>query len=63
MDVRRPAKHGSLTLRQQASPEAPRVDPQLLPVEVPDLKHSIMGQELVCIVPPPLLATKPANFL
>ena len=51
MDVPNPAKHGTLILRQLTIPKTPRMHPQLLPVEVPDLQHAKLRQEGVSMVP------------
>ena len=50
MDIPNPTKHGGLVLRELPIPEAPSVDPELLPVEVIYLQHAILGKEWVGMV-------------
>ena len=51
VDVPNSPQHGRLVGRKPTIPEAPRMDPKLLPIEVTQLKHAMLGQERVCMVP------------
>ena len=53
MDISHPAKHCSLVFRELSIPETPRMDPQLLPIKVPNLQHGKLGKEGVGMVPTP----------
>ena len=48
MHILYPAKHGPLVLRQLPIPEPPRVNPQLLPVEVLCFRTSISAKPFRC---------------
>ena len=50
MDITRPAQHGCLVLGQPSIPKTSRMDTQLLPVQVPHLEHSMLGEEWVRMI-------------
>ena len=54
MDIPSPAQHGRLILRQSPIPKTPRMDPELLPVKIPHLKHAMLGKERISMIPPRL---------
>ena len=63
MNTPNPAQHGRLILRQLAIPEAPGMDPQLLPVEIPNLEHAQLSQQRISMTPTPTASHKPRNAL
>ena len=44
-------------------PEAPRMDPQLLPIEVPYLQHAVLSQNRVSMAPAPHTSNQADNAL
>ena len=63
MDIPHPAQHCSLVCREPSIPEAPRMDPQLLLIEIPHLQHGKLGKEGVGMVPTPLSSNQPCKPL
>ena len=49
-----PAKHSRLALWKSPIPETPCMDPQLLPVQVIHLEHTMLSKEGVQMAPTPL---------
>ena len=60
MDPINPPQHSCLVLWKTPIPELPGMDPKLLPIEVTQFKHAMLGQERVCMVPP-LFASNQAS--
>ena len=50
MDIPNPTKHGGLVFGQLPIPEAPSMNPNLLPVKVPYFQHPMLGKEWVSMV-------------
>ena len=63
MHTPHPPQHGSLILRQPTPPEAPCMDPELLPVEVPHLQHPMLRKKRVRMVGPPVASYQPRKAL
>ena len=63
MDIPHPAKHRSLVFWQLTIPETPRMDPQLLPIQVPNLQHGKLGKEGVGMVHTPSPSHQPCKAL
>ena len=53
MDIPTPTKHRRLVLWQLPIPKPPGMDPQLLPIQVAHLKHTMPSKERVCMVQTP----------
>ena len=63
MHIPHPTEHGLLIYRQPSIPETPRMNTQLLPVEVIHLQHAKLGQERVSMVPPPFTSNQASEPL